>query len=86
MHCIARAFSSQPLARLVVENAGRVAYVIKPSHADAIKTDQLAGVSFPLWDLFEYDSTLVDELVAAFESGDADTLETLWGHAKPLPI
>ena len=85
MHCIVRAFGSRPLVRVVVESTGRIAYVVKPSAGNSNKTDPMAGVGFPLSDLFEYDAALADELGVAFESGDGE-LSALWERAKPLPL
>lgn len=86
MHCITRSFEGKPLARQLVDRGGRVGYVVKPSVEDTVNTDLLAGVGFPLNDLFEYDAALLDELVAAFVAGDSLRLDALWGRAKPLPI
>jgi len=86
MYCITRAFEGEPLARQLVGRERWVGYVVKPSLNDAVNTDPLSGVGFPLSDLFEYDAALMDELAAAFGAGDSLRLDAIWGRAKPLPI
>jgi hypothetical protein len=86
MFCIAMAYGKEPLKRLVTEVAHGIAYIAKPSALELSERPDEVGVGFPLVDLYEYDPSLMDDLVEAYQAGKNDCLDSLWRKARPLPL
>jgi hypothetical protein len=82
MRAIARAYGDEPLDRIVTGASGRVVYLINPSSVGATKPEPLSGVGFPRWAVFEYDSQLLESLIAAWDAGNNETLQKLWSEAR----
>lgn len=84
MLCIAKAYGSEPLRRVVTGTAHRLVYVLNPESEDAKNSNSEAGVGFPVDAVFRFDTELFPRLRQAFDSGDQATLWALWQTAQPL--
>ena len=62
-----------------------VFYLEKSSVQNANGTRRNAGVGFPKYAVFKYESALLERLRLASESGDAEALAALWAEAEPVP-
>ena len=55
---------------------------LPPSGGSTVEMDN--GARFPVQDVFCHDKALHNDLLAAYQNGDARRLEKLWGQASPL--
>ena len=84
MRVIAKAYQDRPLDRLSTGRRNRTVYLINPSSVGASGITEYSGVGLPEYSVYEYDSSLLERLQAAWDSANQELLESLWLGARPL--
>jgi hypothetical protein len=76
-------YGGRPEERVAVGKGAGLTYIVNPSLAGADEMVAIRAVGFPMEAVFEYESDLFGQLVAAFAEKAGD-LSTLWEAAHPL--
>lgn len=86
MICLAMAYMGEPLRRSVVGRNKKVVFLSNLSTIDSHGVSNPSCIGFPPNCVFEYENSLYDKLLDAYESSDSSLLGTLWGQAKLLDV
>jgi hypothetical protein len=81
---IARAYADEPLDRLAVGSGDGLVYIVNPSLSGTDKEIAMWSIGFPKNAIYEFDKTIYDKILAAFQSSTKDKLAELWKLARPL--
>jgi hypothetical protein len=83
MLVIAMGYDGVPLERFAMARTHRLAYLVRPSHDGSMEDDGISGVGFPLSCVFKHDPALLESLLAAWHTGDRQTIDTEWRKLSP---